>query len=162
MASERSSSDRNGLGALAILIARTVGDCTIDTVTLAGEQRDFAVERIAKAGLSDRIHVHHMDFRQCRAKPEWAGAFDRFVSVEMIENVGKDFIEEFWSVADWALKPHTAVGVVQVITMPEASESSQGRSPPWGSCTSRRNSGVRRVWRRLHSEMGNFKCNLIS
>lgn len=63
-----------------------------------------------------------MDFRECRKKPEWAGVFDKFISVEMIENVGKDFIREYWSVVDWALKPITARGVVQVITMPEASE----------------------------------------
>lgn len=109
-----------GWGALAITIAHTVSDCTIDTVTLSGEQRDLAVERIAKAGLSDRIRVHHMDFRQCRDMPGWGGAFDRFVSIEMIENVGKDFIEEYWSIVDWILKGQSAIGVAQVITMPEA------------------------------------------
>jgi cyclopropane-fatty-acyl-phospholipid synthase len=61
-----------------------------------------------------------MDFRECLLKPEWGGAFDRFISVEMIENVGKDFIAEYWTVVDWALKPSTGHGVVQVITMPEA------------------------------------------
>jgi cyclopropane-fatty-acyl-phospholipid synthase len=109
-----------GWGALSILIAKTV-DCTIDTVTLSGEQRDLATARIAQAGLSDRIRVHYMDFRESRKQPGWAGAFDRFVSVEMIENVGREFIEDFWAVADWALKPRAAIGVVQVITMPEAS-----------------------------------------
>ncbi|KAJ6577727.1 hypothetical protein B0H19DRAFT_1253039 [Mycena capillaripes] len=46
--------------------------------------------------------------------------FDRFLSVEMMENVGFDFIAEYWGMVEWALKPATAIGVVQVLTMPEA------------------------------------------
>jgi cyclopropane-fatty-acyl-phospholipid synthase len=74
--------------------------------------------------VSDKVTVHCMDFREALLKPEWAGAFDRFISIEMIENVGKDFITEYWKVVDWALKPATGVGVVQVISMPEARKSS--------------------------------------
>ncbi|THG94401.1 hypothetical protein EW145_g8147 [Phellinidium pouzarii] len=51
---------------------------------------------------------------------EWAGAFDRVVSVEMVEQVGREFLEEYWRVIDWALNPTTGVGVVQSITIPEA------------------------------------------
>ncbi|KAJ3521939.1 hypothetical protein NM688_g8948 [Phlebia brevispora] len=116
-----------GWGTLAILIAGTV-DCTVDTVTLSGEQRDLATARIAAAGLSDRITVHYMDFRRCRDNAEWASAFDRFVSVEMIENVGREFIEEYWAITDWAMKPCEAIGVVQVITMPEARIPTYDRS----------------------------------
>lgn len=61
-----------------------------------------------------------MDYRECFLKPEWAGSFDRFISVEMIEHVGRDFLTEYWKVADWAMKPDTGVGVVQSITLPEA------------------------------------------
>lgn len=65
-----------------------------------------------------------MDFRSIRSKPEWESAFDRFVSIEMIENVGREFIPEYWEIVDWAMKGEGkgAVGVVQVITMVEASE----------------------------------------
>ena len=38
----------------------------------------------------------------------------------MIENVGKDFIPEYWRVVDWALKEDNAIGMVQVISMPES------------------------------------------
>lgn len=62
-----------------------------------------------------------MDFRECRRTPEWAGSFDKFISIEMIEHVGKDFFTEYWAVADWALKRDTGVGVVQGISIPEAS-----------------------------------------
>jgi cyclopropane-fatty-acyl-phospholipid synthase len=108
-----------GWGSLAILAATSV-DCKIDTITLSVHQKDLAEKRIQAAGVSDRVTIHLMDFREVRSKAEWEGAFDRFISVEMIENIGKDFITEYWDVVDWALKPKTAVGVVQVITMPEA------------------------------------------
>ena len=110
-----------GWGALSILIAQTV-DCTIDTVTLSGEQCDLATTRIAAAGLSDRITVHCMDFRRCRDYTEWAGTFDRFVSIEMIEHVGFEFLPTYFGVVHWALKKKDAVGVIQVSTMPETRE----------------------------------------
>lgn len=40
----------------------------------------------------------------------------------MIEAVGKEFLEVYWGVVDKVLKKKDAVGVVQVITIPEASE----------------------------------------
>ena len=112
-----------GWGSLSILAAQCVPDIKVDTITLSSEQHDLASSRIALAGMSDRITVHLMDFREMRSKPDWAGMFDKFISVEMIENVGNEFIEEYWSIVDWAMKPIKATGVVQVITMPEASES---------------------------------------
>jgi cyclopropane-fatty-acyl-phospholipid synthase len=59
-----------------------------------------------------------MDYRNMPA--EWESRFARFVSVEMIEAVGREFLEDYWRVADWALQKKDAVGVVQVITIPEA------------------------------------------
>ncbi|KAK0221160.1 Mycolic acid cyclopropane synthetase-domain-containing protein [Armillaria nabsnona] len=109
-----------GWGALAILAASTIPGCKVDTVTLSSNQSAFARKRINEAGLSDSIVVHEMDFRECLLKPEWAGAFDRFISVEMIEQVGKAFLTEYWKVVDWAMKPNTGVGVVQSTTFPEA------------------------------------------
>jgi len=51
---------------------------------------------------------------------EWEGRFSRFVSVEMIEAVGREFLAEYWRVVDWAMEKKGAVGVVQVISIPEA------------------------------------------
>lgn len=117
----------SGWGSLAIRIAQTVpGVAHIDTLTLSVQQQTLARARIAAAaagglgGLGDRIEVHLMDYR---AMPrEWAGLFDRVVSVEMMEAVGEEFLETYWKVLDWAMKKEDAVGVVQVITLPEASE----------------------------------------
>ncbi|KAJ7279676.1 CFS1-like protein [Mycena rebaudengoi] len=96
-----------GWGSLAILAAKNFG-CTVETVTLSSNQCELARERIEQANVSDRITVYCMDFRECKLKPEWAGAFDKFISIEMIET------------PDWALKPDTGIGVVQGISIPEA------------------------------------------
>ncbi|KAF8634283.1 hypothetical protein AX17_004238 [Amanita inopinata Kibby_2008] len=108
-----------GFGSLAILAASTI-DCTIETITLSVHQATLARKRIEGAGLTDRITVHNMDFRECMNKPEWKESFDRFISIEMIENVGKDYLEDYWRVVDWALKKDAGVGFVQVISLPEA------------------------------------------
>ncbi|KAJ7214976.1 CFS1-like protein [Mycena pura] len=108
-----------GWGFLAIHAAKTF-NCTVETITLSANQAALARKRIEEAGVTDRVTVHCMDFRACRHRPEWQGAFDRFISVEMIEHVGKDFFIEYWAVADWVLKPDTGVGVVQATTIPDA------------------------------------------
>ncbi|PCH40220.1 S-adenosyl-L-methionine-dependent methyltransferase [Wolfiporia cocos MD-104 SS10] len=78
------------------------------------------VEKAREEGKDRRgtVRVHLLDFRAMPA--EWAGRFDRVVSVEMVEAVGKDGLETYWSQIDWALKPDTGAGVVQSITLPEA------------------------------------------
>jgi cyclopropane-fatty-acyl-phospholipid synthase len=108
-----------GWGSLAILIAQTVEGTTVDTLTLSVQQQALAQARIAAAGLTERITVHLLDYRAMPAK--WEGAFDRVVSVEMIEAVGAEFLVGYWKVVDWAMKPEGGVGCVQVITIPEAS-----------------------------------------
>lgn len=108
----------SGWGSMAILLCQTIPDTTVDTITLSVQQQSLAVQRIKAAGLQDRITVHLMDYR---AMPlAWKGAFDRVISIEMIEAVGQEFLEKYWSVVDWAMKPLGGVGVVQVITIPEA------------------------------------------
>lgn len=111
----------SGWGALAIEAVRMTG-CEVDTLTLSIAQKELAEERIRDAGpeYERKIRVHLMDYR---AMPqEWEGLFDRFISVEMIEAVGKEFLETYWRVVDWALKKRNSMGVVQVITIPEASK----------------------------------------
>lgn len=116
-----------GWGEFAIAAARAAPGVVVDTVTLSAEQKALAEDRIRAAGLGDRIAVHLLDYR---ALPrEWAGRFDRFVSIEMIEHVGLEFLPTYFGVAHWALKPRDAVGVIQVSTMPE-SRASRGR----GTC----------------------------
>ena len=123
----------SGWGSLALRTVSTIPDTTVDTITLSVHQQTLARARIREASVSaglepgskesyeERIRVHLMDYRAM--PPEWAGAFDRVVSVEKLEAVGVEFLEEYWRVVDWALKSGVgadAVGVVQCITIPEA------------------------------------------
>jgi cyclopropane-fatty-acyl-phospholipid synthase len=111
----------SGWGALAIEVVRSTG-CEVDTLTLSVAQKELAEQRIKAAGpeFECKIRVHLMDYRNMPA--DWEGTFDRFISVEMIEAVGQEFLQTYWSVVDWALKKKDSMGVVQVITIPEASK----------------------------------------
>jgi cyclopropane-fatty-acyl-phospholipid synthase len=74
-----------GWGSLAVHAARTRG-CRVTTTTISKDQYATAVRRVREAGLEHRVTVLLEDYRDLR------GAFDKLVSVEMIEAVGwKDF-----------------------------------------------------------------------
>ena len=81
----------SGWGSMSLLITSTIPGTTVDTLTLSTQQAELARKRAAAAGLSDRIRVHLMDYRNM--PPEWEGAFDRVVSVEMVEAVGREYME---------------------------------------------------------------------
>ncbi|TCD69401.1 hypothetical protein EIP91_007748 [Steccherinum ochraceum] len=108
----------SGWGAFAIRIAQTIPGTTIDTITLSSRQLELAEARIKEAGLQDRIRIYLMDYRSLPS--EWEGAFDRMVSVEMMEHVGYHFFDVYWRQTSWALNKDTGAGVVQCITLPEA------------------------------------------
>lgn len=108
----------SGWGTTAIRIVQTIPGTQVDSLTISVAQRDLAMERIRKLGLEDRVRIHLMDYR---SMPEcWKGSFDRFISIEMMEAVGREYMDTFWERVNWAMKPKSAVGVVQCITLPEA------------------------------------------
>ncbi|MEU7479556.1 cyclopropane-fatty-acyl-phospholipid synthase family protein [Lentzea sp. NPDC042327] len=98
-----------GWGALAIRAARR--GATVTSLTISAEQRKLALERVAAAGLRDRVAVHLRDYR------EEHGRYDAVVSVEMIEAVGAEYWPDYFSVLDRVLAPGGRVGL-QAITMP--------------------------------------------
>ena len=81
----------SGWGSMSLLITSTIPGTTVDTLTLSTQQAALARRRAADAGLADRVRVHLMDYRAMPA--EWEGAFDRVVSVEMVEAVGREYME---------------------------------------------------------------------
>jgi cyclopropane-fatty-acyl-phospholipid synthase len=107
----------SGWGSFAILAAQLTG-CRVDTITLSRQQQEFARRRIAELRLEDKIQVHLMDYRNLPR--EWEGRFDRVVSIEMLEAVGKEYLGTYFKMVDWALKPASGVAVIQSITIPEA------------------------------------------
>ncbi|KAA1469739.1 S-adenosyl-L-methionine-dependent methyltransferase [Dentipellis sp. KUC8613] len=108
----------SGWGSLSMHIMSTIPKTQIDTLTLSVQQRDYVVKLAEEKGFQDRVRVHLMDYRQM--PKEWEGTFDRVISIEMVEQVGKENMEDYWSMIDRALKKKDAAGVVQSITIPEA------------------------------------------
>lgn len=97
-----------GWGALAVAAARRGAHVT--SVTISQEQLDLARERVARAGLSDRVDLRLQDYR------EVTGEFDSVVSVEMVEAVGEEFWPTYFGTVDRVLAPGGAV-CVQAILM---------------------------------------------
>ncbi|EEB97689.1 hypothetical protein MPER_02942, partial [Moniliophthora perniciosa FA553] len=108
----------SGWGSLSILLAQTYPHVHINTLTLSTQQKSLAEERILAQGLQDRITVHLMDYRSM--PKEWEGVFDRVVSVEMVEAVGREYLQTYWDKINFCLHPIRGIGVVQSITIPEA------------------------------------------
>jgi len=100
-----------GWGSFALLLAREYG-CRVKGLTLSKRQHELARERVAQAGLTDRIDIALEDFR------ETTGTFDRIVSVEMFEALGYENWEVFFSKCHELLAPSGTIGL-QVITIPD-------------------------------------------
>ncbi|MFJ9424837.1 class I SAM-dependent methyltransferase [Streptomyces sp. NPDC101249] len=98
-----------GWGELALRAAAR--GARVTSLTLSREQRELALERIAEAGLADRVSVELRDYR------ESTGRYDAVVSVEMIEAVGAEFWAEYFRTIDARLAPGGRA-VLQAITMP--------------------------------------------
>ena len=71
-----------GWGGMAITLARDHGARVLG-VTLSAEQHRIGNERVAAAGLQDRVDIRLTDYRAV------TGQFDRIVSVGMFEHVGR-------------------------------------------------------------------------
>jgi len=99
----------SGWGSFALTAARERG-CRVTTLTLSEEQKKVVEQRAAAAGLSDRISVQLCDYRHIQ------GSFDKIVSIEMMEAIGKEYLPTFFECCERLLKP-SGIAVVQVITM---------------------------------------------
>jgi len=78
-----------GWGGMAIHAAQHYG-CRVTTTTISREQHALARERVAAAGLADRITLLLEDYRDLR------GRYDKLVSIEMIEAVGHSFYDAYF------------------------------------------------------------------
>ncbi|WP_232021659.1 MULTISPECIES: SAM-dependent methyltransferase [Pseudonocardia] len=98
-----------GWGGLAVRAAQR--GARVTTLTISQEQKDLAEQRIAEAGVADRVQVLLRDYREAR------GSYDAVVSVEMVEAVGEDYWPTYFAALDRLLAPGGRVGL-QSITMP--------------------------------------------
>jgi cyclopropane-fatty-acyl-phospholipid synthase len=106
-----------GWGSFAIAAVQSTG-CRVTSLTLSVEQKELAEERIKAAGLEDRIEVLLCDYRALAVPEE--GPFDKVVSIEMLEAVGKEFLNTYFECIDRLLKKEGGIGVFQCITIPES------------------------------------------
>lgn len=113
----------SGWGANAVHIASKYG-CKVTSITISEEQHKYAVERVKKAGLSDRVEILLEDYRNLQ------GAYDRIVSVEMLEAVGDDFIDIYFKQCDALLK-RDGILAMQVITCPDSRYESLRSGVDW-------------------------------
>ena len=98
-----------GWGAMAEYAARHYG-CRVTTTTLSQEQYVWATERIARAGLQDRVEVLLCDYR------DLTGQYDKLVSIEMIEAVGQRYLPTFFRTCQARLRPGGRMAI-QAITI---------------------------------------------
>ena len=83
----------------------------VRSITLSAEQQRLARQRVAEAGLSDRVEIDLCDYRDVE------GTYDAVLSVEMIEAVGYPFWPTYFQTLDRLVAPEGRVAI-QAITMP--------------------------------------------
>ena len=98
-----------GWGGFALHAARRYG-CHVTTTTISREQHALATERVAAAGLRDRITVLLEDYRDLK------GRYDKLVSIEMIEAVGARYLKAFFATVGSLLEPR-GLALLQAITI---------------------------------------------
>ena len=98
-----------GWGGLAIYAAQHYG-CRVTTTTISDEQYEYARDAVLAAGLEHRVSVLNQDYRELK------GSFDKVVSVEMIEAVGRRFLPGYFRKLNELLKPGGRV-MLQAITI---------------------------------------------
>jgi cyclopropane-fatty-acyl-phospholipid synthase len=98
-----------GWGGFALYAAQHYG-CHVTTTTISREQHALAAERIAAAGLRDRVTLLLDDYRDLR------GQYDKLVSIEMVEAIGASNLDTYFGCLDRLLKPR-GMALVQAITI---------------------------------------------
>jgi cyclopropane-fatty-acyl-phospholipid synthase len=110
-----------GWGGFAEFAAREIG-CRVTGLTISREQHAFASQRIAKAGLGDKVEIRLQDYR------DETGAYDRIASIEMFEAVGEKYWPVFFGKVRDCLKPAGTAGL-QVITINESAFDAYRKRP---------------------------------
>ena len=98
-----------GWGGFATYAAKNYG-FRITTTTISKEQYQAAQQRIADAGVADRVTVLMQDYRDLQ------GRYDKLVSIEMIEAVGHHYLDTYLKQCAALLKP-SGLALIQAITI---------------------------------------------
>lgn len=98
-----------GWGGFAEYAAKERG-ARVTGLTISQQQHDYAVDRIARAGLSDQVEIVMRDYR------DETGTYDCIASIEMFEAVGEQYWPTYFDAVRERLKPGGR-GTFQIITI---------------------------------------------
>ena len=98
-----------GWGGFAIYAAQNYG-CKVTTTTISDEQYNHATNKVKDLQLEDKVTVLKQDYRNL------SGSYDKLVSIEMIESVGHQYLDNYFRKCSSLLKADGAM-LLQSITM---------------------------------------------
>ncbi|MDN7135296.1 SAM-dependent methyltransferase [Pseudidiomarina terrestris] len=98
-----------GWGGLAVYAAKHYG-CKVTTTTISNEQYEYAKQKVQEEGLAEQITVLKNDYRDLQ------GQYDKLISVEMIEAVGRHYMATYFQTCSRLLKPDGKMAL-QAITI---------------------------------------------
>lgn len=98
-----------GWGGFAVYAAENYG-CHITTTTISDEQYEYTINLIKEKKLENLIHVLKEDYRNL------TGTYDKLVSIEMLESVGHEYVDTYFSACSRLLKTN-GIMLIQTITI---------------------------------------------
>jgi len=97
-----------GWGSFALHAAANYG-AQVTTTTVSREQHAYARERFSRDAAGERIELRLEDYR------DLSGRYDRLVSIEMIEAVGHEFLDDYLRVCSDRLEPDGAMCLQAIV-----------------------------------------------
>ena len=110
-----------GWGGFAKYVTSKIG-ASVTGITISKEQFAYANHVIHEAGLEDKVDLQLMDYRDLK------GRFDKIVSIEMFEAVGKDYWPTYFAIMSKVLKKGGRA-VIQSITIDHSAYHSYEDQP---------------------------------
>lgn len=113
----------SGWGGLACHAVKKYG-CQVTTLTLSKAQHDYCRERFVREGIGDNAEVRIQDYRDV------TGRFDKIISIEMLEAVGENYVDGYFSQCHRLLKHHGLLAL-QYITSPDSRYHQFAKGVDW-------------------------------
>ena len=110
-----------GWGGFAKYVTSEIG-AKVTGITISKEQFAYANHMLDEAGLGDKVDLRLMDYRDLE------GRFDKIISIEMFEAVGKDYWPTYFAIMSKVLKKGGRA-VIQSITIDHSAYHSYANQP---------------------------------
>jgi len=98
-----------GWGGFSEYLAKNY-NVSIDCITISKKQFEFSKNRISASGLDNKVNVKFLDYRDVKDK------YDNIASIEMIEAVGENYLDKYFSTIKNSLKIN-GTAAIQGITI---------------------------------------------